>query len=302
MALDNTQLNSTIFKYGNSTQGMTVTDFTPLSGDVISRGDFNGDGYTDIVTGTKGTVNGNQVLTSFSVFIKNTNNNNFTLTHTENIAGGFFTFPINSFLGSNNTAFVNDANADGKDDIIIVTTNASALAGVLEGIVKIFSASNTSGTSFTSVQRPLNVTDNSNTANNRCTLAPKNNFFTGDFNGDGKIEFIALLGVCNNLLPPHKAFVFSSDLGDMSIANQPKELLFDTPLLASEIDKIKNADDVRVIDFDGDGKSELMVVVDGSCIIYTFSMASNGSLSAKKTVMNSGLIPKSRDNSYLSLE
>ena len=289
---DNTQLNSTIFKYGTApTQEGTVVNFSAFVGEIISKGDFNGDGLTDIVTATKGTVNGKVVFTSFKVYIKNSNNDDFTNTFNEPIAGGFFNVQVNSYLGNSNNILTNDADANGRDDITIVTTSFSTTTQLFTGTVKTYSCTDATGTNFSPKSRQLNVTDNFNTNNNRCNLAPKNSFLAGDFNGDGKSEYIAVLGVCNNLLPPFKAFIFSSDLENMSIANQPKEITFST----IQMNDLLNAADVRVVDFDGDGKSELMTLTPGGHTVYSFATNTSGMISVSQLndIPNANSVPNS---------
>jgi YD repeat-containing protein len=300
---DNTQLNSTIFKYGNSTQATLLANTTVFTGEIISKGDFNGDGLTDIVTATKGMINSVSLFNAFNVYIKNATNDSFTLTKQEPIPSGFLVLPKIAYFSTISNTLTSDVNADGRDDIIVVTLDNSSSLNLISGSLKVYYP-NATATSFTTATRLLSYIDNTHPENDRCTISPKNNFFLGDFNGDGKIEFISLLGRCiggNTPTIPYKAYLFSSDIANTTLSNLPKEVIFDTPTPSTEVDKILNATDIKVIDFDGDGKSELMVLSGNSCYVYTFSTAANGDVTAKRIALNTtgSLIPTSSNSIFL---
>lgn len=77
----------------------------------------------------------------------------------------------------------------------------------------------------------------------------------------------------------------------MSIANQPKEIIFST----TQMDNLLKAADIRVIDFDGDGKSELMTLTPSGHTVYSFSNNASGTISVSQLndLPNANTLPNS---------
>lgn len=118
---DITNLNSTIFKYGDQPNAIFDVNvgFSNVNGNDLISGDFNGDGYTDITTANRFSDEGEVYHTSFSLYTKQkTNNNLFDFKYTK-------TLPMWGLIGQQNSSYnvlASDFNGDGLDDIAYVLT------------------------------------------------------------------------------------------------------------------------------------------------------------------------------------
>ncbi|MEO1625339.1 MAG: FG-GAP-like repeat-containing protein, partial [Bacteroidota bacterium] len=270
---DGSALNTTIFKYGNQPTDFSsesLTAFTNSSTDVFS-GDFNGDGYTDILTSPYSYSVDDSIKynTSLRVYQRTATNSNYTLTTNINlpsestVVNGMNVPKFHNFIAS-------DFTGDGRDDIM--TMKASIYGSQNWRILEYMRLYESTGTSFSSSfvyppagfdRIPLNV----------------RHFYPGDFNGDGITDYILFLSDAIG----YKMFM---TLGGTNVNNVEVSGLATLYLSGDWF----NADDIRVIDFDGDGKMELLRVKDSKTKIYTFR--ENGNAISAHQLYDSGFPTK----------
>ncbi len=251
-------LNTTIFKYGdlptnNFTTG-TSTAFLNQTVNILA-GDFNADGYSDILACTKNVVNNIVYHTNFKVYRKepSSGNSTFTLSGTQNLPTNYKV--INKTDVSNLYNFLTvDLSGDGADDIITVRTSTTGNDRRLDWIDWYESQNNATSFQYHNVI-PQGISNN---------IIPTsgNYIFTGDFNGDGKSDLLTLLRSVNNSTQ-YKA-TKNDAIGvvfyEISISGSSTLSINDWGI----------AEKIHVLDFNGDGKSDLMVIKNTVCEIFTF--------------------------------
>ncbi|WP_439555632.1 FG-GAP-like repeat-containing protein [Dyadobacter sp.] len=252
---DGSSLNSTIFKYGDTpvpfeNAGSTSGNFAPHD---LFFGDFNGDGKSDALT-AKSVNSGIPYVNyhdSLSLYLSQPNSPvlskgakfklspNYSLVRGEKIPNDY-----NILAG--------DYTGDGLDDILTLKiTNAGAYQR-LDNVI-IYESIN-AAQSFTKHRRSVQP--------NYFKIHPKANyFFPGDFDGDGINEYITILGNdFNNYLPfLCTNYIQGGACGSIGINGATNFQVADWA----------NADKIYVLDFNGDGKSDLMLIKDNLCEIFT---------------------------------
>lgn len=110
-------------------------------------------------------------------------------------------------------------------------------------------------------------------------------YYTGDFNGDGKIEIIAVSvhQPFGDTTKPSKCYVF--DLQNDKILFQNHVLDFNVDFVGTQQSDAtaaaNNTDKLIMLDFDGDGKTDLCHINENGTTIYTFDV-NGSSWSARK--------------------
>jgi Salmonella virulence plasmid 65kDa B protein/FG-GAP-like repeat len=283
---DGSRLNATIFKYGDES-GFSSTQVGVIDGESYDMfsGDFNGDGFTDLVRAER---------------VPNTTYHN-KLSYFKNDDGSF-SGTANGIIGINgfNTAFnfpnggeysskysdylVADADGDGRDNIFILERSAGAnslTAVKVYGIDPDFSH-------FTETYSFAIGTDGAKYFDN-----PNANFLPGDFDGDGRMDFITILRNTSGTFTPKIFFpnainpVFSSAL----TGNMPN--FFFSP------SNWQNAKSIHIIDFDGDGKQDILLTSgDGTFIeVLTFDRTVTNTIAVRGLYSS----PSSFSSSYFNL-
>lgn len=263
---ENKPLNSTIFKYGDKTVPFERSYESVLRGassDIIP-GDFNGDGYTDFVSAdyTYHPNNAMKYHTNYSLYINNLGSYNLVGSPQ---ALPPFLFEIDETKSkvsiSNLLSLYNsDYNGDGKEDLAIPVKTYNNGYTTLDYTLLYYS----NGAGFNSVTIPSPAT-------NKVIYPGSSTYFIpGDFDGDGATDFICFLSDKSS----YKTYIVYPRTG---ITNY---------LVIGQSSFLARADDLLVLDFNGDGKNDLMFTKDGNTTIYSFEKS--GSQVNAKILYNAG--------------
>ncbi|MBX7183240.1 MAG: FG-GAP-like repeat-containing protein, partial [Bacteroidia bacterium] len=285
---DESEINSTIFKYGDEQpifQESQTSVVQNLSIEMFT-GDFNGDGFSDILAATKNYAppeqHGYKYFTDIKVFINNhgsfdQNNPGFAISddQTAILNNGKYTIERGIIPYYHNTHF-GDFNGDGKSDLLVTNFNFECENKFQHLNAKIY---NSTGSNFSS---PLEIAEDWS----ENYVAGSNFLVTGDFDGDGATDILTFLGIyqsdmdlccfpwhCNQEYTEHivKGKICFPRIGTTQYT------ISGTDFIPNDITK---ADYVFVIDFDGDGKQELMVTKESNTKIFSFEKSTNGLINA----------------------
>ncbi|MEO1627587.1 MAG: FG-GAP-like repeat-containing protein, partial [Bacteroidota bacterium] len=270
---DGTALNTTIFKYGNqplgfSTQSLSI--FQNQSVDLFS-GDFDGDGYTDILTSPVNYQGSIRYNTSLRLFCRSATNPAYSLVYNHNLPSASTVVNGMNVPNFNNLAS-SDFTGDGRDDIMTMNVNIGGSQNwrILD---KLTLHQYSAGSFLRTFYFPP--------ANFNLVSPSFQYFYPGDFNGDGITDFILILSNATG----YKAFMTLG--GATNVRNAEITGIGTSPYAAAAW---AFADDIRVLDFDGDGKMELMVIDENNTKIHTFTQ--NGSSISTQVLYNAGFPTK----------
>ncbi len=262
------ELNSLRFKYNipdsplvlGQSHSLPFNMYGPYysKGDLkIYTGDFNGDGLTDMLrslgsfAGCYETLDADDCKENFSLYI----NENGTLTLADEISLDNPSILANQYVETVNipekASMVGDVDGDGIDEVIVVTGGAANLSQAYAGIMTIddftiMSYDSSSGITTSSISPPSGYGK---------IVNPSKRVRIADFDGDGMKDIYALFR--KSTAAETKAFICRP-----GVSNSWKEVSF--------MD-FSDFDSLWPIDFDGDGKSELMVVENGETSSKVFS-------------------------------
>jgi RHS repeat-associated protein len=256
---DNSQLNPTIFKYGDTPVLRTSGSTSILAGNDIMAfsGDYDGDGKDDILSAHVSSTNdGIDYVDNFKIFKANVAGTSYAQTASVNLPFNFTVFKRNGqkySIPNSQNLLTNDFTGDGVDDVLTLnivptSTTESRLANVT-----IYESTN-GGTSF--VPHARSVQPNYDRIH-----ASKKFFYPGDFDGDGITEYITILG---NSVGSYQPFLCSNYLsggvcGAVSITG-PTNFPVGSWVDANRID---------ILDFDGDGKQDIMFIGGSLTEVFT---------------------------------
>ena len=262
-----TTLNSTIFKYGSEPSDYTVSaDLSAYSGyDSYFPGDFDGDGISDLLITedyfdaqyikhqskysiTSSSIIQDQLLYSYV---------NKGLPSGSTVDGVYNDKSKITTFGANNI-FPSDYDADGRDDVVYFnTSNAAGSSGDI----------NTTFNNLT-IQFTRNTDENVWYTDSIVQKAPsvygtsykysekiKNMFIPGDFDGDGRQDYILLLSQC--FCDGYKAFFNSPATSEYSL--EISNFGVGTNTGSYFASTVSDADRIIPIDYDGDGDQELFI-------------------------------------------
>lgn len=277
---DGTSLNPTVFKYGANTVADNVT-ISPsidnlLPGETYS-GDFYGDGKQDVLTATISYDNdGLQHNSGYNILGITPYNPIPSLVYYCRYEQPASEAPV-EVMGTKN-GFYNfltyDYDGDGRSDILMtktqLVTNGSTKDTVYNGIrvnySRVFSSS--SGLFYDSVNYDAIPKVITYAQPFKYIYSNNSYFIPGDFNGDGFRDYILVLGI--NPKNSFKAF-FSS----------PKKGIFNEEILNFGVEgasgdfyatSVASARSLIPIDFNGDGKTEILVVKDNQSYVLSVFM------------------------------
>lgn len=258
-----TQLNATIFKYGNPpTEFSTVdTDGYEYPSSTTITGDFNADGLTDFL---EASLIPNPAVYRMMVYVKYPEYmgqpNSFFV---DNLTDAPVTYSVvkkqsipNSF---NFLAY--DFTGDGADDVLMTNVAGSGQNRTLTSLRIYRAVQNydwqTNG-QWAIQFDPLNISPYTGYSK----IHPSGHFiFPGDYDGDGIQDILTMLGsnavnynchLYNGKIQPDFGSIVISGVFALAVSDWP------------------TADKVHIVDFNGDGKSDIMLIKGMNCEVFTF--------------------------------
>jgi RHS repeat-associated protein len=280
-------LNSTVFKYGNTPTTNVSENYSMAQAGKLADlfpGDFNGDGLDDLFVAYY-TITGSypKKYSDYRVYLRNTAGSAFPST-----ASASGTFPTTTFWnGISGTVCslyvdiqVTDVDGNGKKDITIVKRGKSAiLTNRLFGAYVLYG--NAAATAFTLQDYTLNMT-----TTYLGDIYVSNYFLTGDFNGDGRTDWITTSGVDNTT----KLHMPALNTYNKFISSYPFSI-YDNCLGSN----VSFANDVSINDFDADGKDDIIIKS-----VNNFDYTCQAQGSEVKRVYN--IVHDSNNNEYEAIE
>ncbi|WP_153799690.1 SpvB/TcaC N-terminal domain-containing protein [Foetidibacter luteolus] len=276
-----TDLNPTTFTYGTSEVVSPINilppyNFLPSSRDCIS-GDFDGDGKSDILAAyfyydNQGIKHHNQyyLLKDFSGFGSNPTVSVIYSTSSLDNANGRTTEVVSARKHYNFMA--NDYDGDGKDDVTMAKTYLDQLGGAtvraFDRITIHYTKIYTSSSGWTYQAQNFTQIPHSSlyVQDFKYIHANGNYFIPGDFDGDGNQDYILITGInatnsFKGFLSCPKTGVVNEEIAGFGVGGDPSSAFYATT--------IAEADDIVTLDFDGDGKTEILVVKGASSYILS---------------------------------
>jgi len=260
---DGTALNSTIFLYGDAPSGFVTESSAVVAGSAVDvyTGDFNGDGISDILAASYQYSNFIKYNTDYTIYTRTSQNSSFQPLYTVPLSTSWQV--INSKQVPFGRNFISsDFDGDGRDDILLTNShiqNSSSGTRRIDGIQINFSKDQ----GYNTVGYPFPVTSDIFNGNQTCTLfdPPGNYIIPGDFDGDGASDFITIFrpdgsGTYHCFLTCPRAGITNAEIAS-SVNISPGT--------------ISTANNIQPVDFDGDGKMELMVTNGSTTYIISIS-------------------------------
>jgi RHS repeat-associated protein len=264
-----TLLNTTIFKYGDIPSGFETSSSDVIAGQSVDlfSGDFDADGYSDILAATYALHNNDiKYHTGFKIYKRTATNSLYTLAYNETFPSGELWQIVNKVNTPNNHNFyTSDFTGDGRDDIIINKLGFTSTGNYKVDHYKLYTSTSTGGSSATFSTSTFSPYDHPTVCSGTydrfaSTQGDGQYFFPGDYDGDGATDFVTILSNGTGF----KVFLSFPRTGVMNkeIANVNNGCFTN--------DIWKHAHYHNVIDFNGDGKSELMLTKDDKTTIFSF--------------------------------
>jgi RHS repeat-associated protein len=244
-----TALNSTIIKYGDPVAVPFDTETSSaFVGDAYDfySGDYDGDGDSELLTSEyQYTEDGFRYNSDLSVF-KRVGVNNFQESWSIPLAVDIQVINNQNVPQSYTANVSNDMNGDGRDDIVLGEVHFDAPYYTLQNFILLESnSSNASSFATSTYPAPIHQSVTFD-------IVYPNTFnyqVSGDFNGDGKGDLLAILG--NQNLGAYHGFLYSPG------ANISGQILGIQP---DGVNALYSASFLAPLDFDGDGAHEIIAV------------------------------------------
>ncbi|GGN10754.1 hypothetical protein GCM10010967_53270 [Dyadobacter beijingensis] len=260
---DGTQLNATIFKYGNPPADFSTvtTDGYDYPSSTTITGDFNADGLTDFL---EASLIPNPAVYRMIVYAKypayNAKPNDF---YVGNVTDAPVTYSVvkKQSIPNSFDFLAYDFTGDGADDVLMTNIAGSGQNRTLTSLRIYRTVQNydwqTNGQSAIQFD-PLTISPYTGYSK----IHPSGHFiFPGDYDGDGIQDILTMLGsnavnynchLYNGKVQP--------DFGSIVISG----------VFALAVSEWPTADKVHVVDFNGDGKSDIMLIKGMNCEVFTF--------------------------------
>ncbi len=273
-------VNSTLFKYGDKPTIKLEVKTTSVNSNGkscdIFTGEYNGDGKTDIILGefSYRALGTSKIYEKLSIYCSDDLGNNFIKTDDIDIPAAE---QSDYFKNSSNFNFLSqDSDGDGLDDIfrsskekIFVPAGGTppvSFTAIRLNSVKLHKSKGGGKFDLPFDWKPNKTFNLIDGWPNNNSINPSTNFFySGDFNGDSRVDYISTLSNGTRF----KAF-FTSPGPGTAAQNEEIDNKTNSLDLAAEL---VSSDAVYTIDMDGDGKNELLrikgdAVVKGNRPIY----------------------------------
>jgi len=283
---DGTALNPLIFEYGINTTASDVgisPQYTGFKGNSTFTGDFNGSGSQDVIIVKNYRDNNNiirdtsyDVITSFA----NIDNSPITPQYTCRLNDDLNTAiqvehyrgPGPVYIYGNKSFVADDFDGDSKADVLMVSNNILSNLLFFNGVKINYSRQYSSSLTYQNVNYPqlphvngyyndfncINVTDNDNPSY----------FISGDFDGDGSQDYILILSYNFNVSNSYKAFfsspaknIINQEILSFGVGGDSSDPFYATTVATSP--------SIIPIDFDADGKQEILVEKSGVSYILS---------------------------------
>ncbi|WP_291200382.1 FG-GAP-like repeat-containing protein [Dyadobacter sp.] len=255
---DGTQLNATIFKYGDPPADFSTvdTDGYDYPSSTTITGDFNADGLTDFL---EASLIQNPAVYRMIVYIKNpayiAQPNDFFV---GNVTDAPLTYSVvkKQSIPNSFDFLAYDFTGDGADDVLMTNIAGSGQNRTLTSL-RIYRAVQTN------LQPPIQFDElNISPYTGYSKIHPSGHFiFPGDYDGDGIQDILTMLGsnavnynchLYNGKVQPDFGSIVISGVFALAVSDWP------------------TADKVHVVDFNGDGKSDIMLIKGTNCEVFTF--------------------------------
>lgn len=262
-------LNSTIFKYGDTPNGFELGSSNVVAGQSVDlfSGDFDADGYSDILAATFAYHNNTvKYHTGFKIYKRTATNGSYSLAYEETFPSGELWQIVNKVNTPKNTNFYSsDFTGDGRDDIMINKLGYNSSGSYKVESFNLYTSTSTGGYTITFTttayapysQAPGSCGGTFDSFGN----GVRQYFFPGDYDGDGATDFVTILSNGNS----YKVFISFPRRGEIS------QLVFTHSNGCAAPQIWLYANYYNVIDFNGDGKSDLMLTLDDQTKIFDFS-------------------------------
>jgi RHS repeat-associated protein len=262
---DNSQLNPTTFKYGDTPTIVTNATASVQPGNEIQAqvGDYNGDGSIDLMTFTYDHSDdfGFDYVNQFKIWGKNPTG--YSLLTTQNLpVTSSYVVDKRRTVPARATPIRTDVNGDGIDDIVVLDIQYVPSNGNYNRLESIKHFVNMSGgTSFSSESQPYPSVGG--TVYRRIPSSG-NFFYPGDYDGDGITEYVVVLG--NDQGSSYSVIYYDNVPGQLNTWS----------MISNFTNSVKSgsewyqAADSQVMDFNGDGKADLMLMWGTETEIFSF--------------------------------
>jgi RHS repeat-associated protein len=260
---DGTQLNATIFKYGDPPAefGTVPTDGYQNPSSTTITGDFNADGLTDFL---EASLIANPAVYRMMVYVKYPayigQPNSFFV---DNITDAPVTYSVvkKQSIPNSFDFLAYDFTGDGADDVLMTNIAGSGQNRTLTSlrIYRTVQNYDWQTNAQPAIQfDPLTISPYTGYSK----IHPSGHFiFPGDYDGDGIQDILTMLGsnavnynchLYNGKVQPDFGSIVISGVFALGVSDWP------------------TADKVHVVDFNGDGKSDIMLIKGSNCEIFTF--------------------------------
>lgn len=260
---DGTQLNATIFKYGDPPAEFSTvdTDGYDYPSSTTITGDFNADGLTDFL---EASLIPNPAVYRMIVYVKypaySGQPNSFFV---DNVTDAPVTYSVvkKQSIPNSFDFLAYDFTGDGADDVLMTNVAGSGQNRTLTSlrIYRTVQNYDWQTNAQPAIQfDPLNISPYPGYSK----IHPSGHFiFPGDYDGDGIQDILTMLGsnavnynchLYNGKVQPDFGSIVISGVFALAVSDWP------------------TADKVHVVDFNGDGKSDIMLIKGLACEVFTF--------------------------------
>ena len=261
---DGTALNSTIFKYGDTPPEFSTvaTNGYDSPSPTTITGDFNADGLTDFLDASLVTspTNSYRITIRTKYLPYSAQPDDFFVSNVTYLPVTYSVVKKTDIPNSFNF-LAYDFTGDGADDVLVTNIAGSGINRTLSSLhlYKTVQDYNAPGNGQFPVQfDPILISPYTGYSK---IHASGHFIFPGDYDGDGIQDILTMLGTSVNTYYSHLYFGNNStSFGTTGITGAFHFGIADWPTV----------DKVHIVDFNGDGKSDLMLIKDNTCEIFTF--------------------------------